>query len=94
MTKALKFCANLISAMLALCAAIVWYKATIVKVKEDPDEVDADGLHPLVIGEVDETGTVYDVLKTAAAQTALNRTAASFAAAAAFTQAIALGLPD
>lgn len=72
-----------------LIAAGLWYWASTLRVRFDPDERDEFGLFPAVTVHIDKAGFETDVDKTLRRQSQVNAWAAMSAAAAALSQAIA-----
>ncbi len=79
---------NIVSAVFALAAAILWFQSTVVKVQ--PNEM-PDGKE-IIEGSIDANGA--DVVATARRQNYWNRWGALAAAIAALAQGISLLIPS
>lgn len=91
--KSLKAVANMVAAVAALIAAVLWYRASVVIVRPQESQ-DRDGWESAqLIVEHEKTGP-FDPFLTNIEQSRLNKWAAAAASVAALLQGIVLLIPD
>ncbi|CAG1770639.1 hypothetical protein [Geobacter sp.] len=88
--KCFKIAINAISAIAAMVAAFLWYKASVVTVKPAEEGVEGD----FMITDEDSNNEPYDVIKTGKEQARWNKYAAIAASVAAIFQSVGLLIPE
>jgi uncharacterized membrane protein len=88
--KYVKVIVNVVSAISAILAAFLWYKASVVTVKPAIEGVEGD----FMITDNDPNNEPYDVIQTGKEQARWNKFAAIAASIGAIFQAIGLLIPE
>jgi hypothetical protein len=91
--KSFKIVVNVISAIAAIVAAFLWYKASVVTIKPAAEVTDGSW-QDFQITDEGSNNEPYDVIKTGKEQAKWNKYAAIAASVAAIFQAIGLLIPE